>query len=144
MTTKRETELTESDLDAHPVWQYADVETGLVSPRVKRGSAPLLSLVSTIFTAANGHTYRGFSVTTKIALLRLTLFHGGRQVELHFRGHVPTANEVQEAYRALGTTQEGLFPVHFRAVPPLKHKPIWDSVDSFSFQALDGSIQEVR
>ena len=144
MAAKREKELTEGDFEAHPVWQYTDVEAGLVAPRLKQGAAPLLSLVSTLFTAADGRIFKGFGVTTKAALLGLTLFSGGRQVPLHFGRAVPTRHALDSAYRRLGTTPEQLFPLHYRAIPTLTHRPVWDTVDSFTFQDPDLSVQSVR
>ena len=139
---KKREQLTESDFAQAPVWVAAGGDE--YAPREKRGAAPLLSLVSTQFTAADGSAFRGFGLSTKVALVAPIIFAKEVQVPLHFGNKEPTAEDLAKAYELLNSSPERLFPLSVTIEPPLKYKPVWAEFLSFTYQGSDGSIHEVR
>ncbi len=132
------TELTSGDFEAHPVWVALNNDFREYEPRQKKGSAPLLSLVSTSFLSADGTEYSGFGTVTKLAWVNPVLFVGQEQVPIHFSKGQPTEVELTATYAKLKKTPTSLFPISFEINVPVKYKPVWTTVESFTFWSLDG------
>ncbi len=134
-------DLTLTDLQSSPIWEAIDQEFRIYRPRTKKGSAPLLSLVLTRFTAANGREYFGFGTVTKLALVSPTLFTENGQVPLHLGEVEPTREDILANYAALGQDREGLFPITFEIQAPVKYPPAWTTVEAFSYLSAAGAAQ---
>jgi hypothetical protein len=120
-------DLVPADLEAFAVWELALDEEGeegqdeaTARPNLREvDPADGLFVVRAELLAADGTRFDGYlspHAEPDLAFLQPTVVTPERQVGFWFGVRAPTAEALAEAYGALGTTPDRLFPLRFRAL----------------------------
>ncbi|HUF07774.1 MAG TPA: hypothetical protein VMO47_00525 [Rhodothermales bacterium] len=132
-------ELSLQDLAAHPVWVFRDAAVDeTVEPHTKPGPVPLMALIATGFTAADGSTYKGFALHTKVSLVAPVILTAQGQVPLYLPNGRPTSEDLRLSYERLGVSPDQFFPVTITPTVKTRNKPVGDVWESFVYRDVSG------
>lgn len=141
---KQVADLTAADFEQAPIWRYRDPSSREVEPYRNKAGAPLLSLVSTECTTADGSTFPGYAMVTKLWLVGPVVFASGRQISLLRGFDAPTPEDLAEAYAAFGRPAESVFPIQIRPVVSLLRQFMPTAYEGFVYRLPEGRHATVR
>lgn len=147
-------ELTLADLERCPVWEFAldelgetvgghsvDEETVKPRPELEEVSpADGIFVVRTRFTTADGSTFYGYSTPREVPDLARTqpvIISKTRGIAFWYGGVAPTDEDVQESYRALGKTSDGLFPLKYQMLVSVENSVSGREIKAFLYLGED-------
>jgi hypothetical protein len=159
-TRKQVYELTLSDLDAWPIWEFCldeedvdDQDEATVRPRFDvdafdtREHAIGLAVVKTEFRAADGTAFAGYctpSESDHLGYVQPTIIVDGEQVSFWFGWSQPSPGEIGLAYGLLGKQAKQLFPLQFRALVPTPRFVAQGTISGFSWLGRRLGRRQVR
>jgi hypothetical protein len=131
----KRTELSLQDIAAHPVWVFRDAAVDeTVEPHTKPGPVPLMALIGARFKAADGSTYEGFALHTKLSLVAPVILTAQGQVPLYLPNGRPTPEDLQLSYERLSASPDRFFPVTVTPTVKTRNKPVGEVWESFVYR----------
>jgi hypothetical protein len=156
---KQVSELTSSDLERYPVWEFALDEEGeegqdeeTVKPRpdlreVDPGAGTFV--VKTRFHAREGTPFRGYLTVSgrrkhDLGDAQPVIVDGPKQILFWFGIVEPTRSQVDESYTLIGKSAEELFPLSFEPEVPIRGARLPLTIPGFLYLTANGRVRTIR